>query len=74
MCYVRIPSGGLPMGREADLPAHPLTPNDNTPTARANHRKKQRFVIIRRSRCESCVAARRQNRLLERRVMSPPST
>jgi hypothetical protein len=32
--------GRFSNGREIDLPAHILTPNDNTAAYRANHRKK----------------------------------
>jgi hypothetical protein len=64
---------GFSMGREVDLPAHLLTPNDNTPAVRANHREKQRFEIIRRARCGAGVSACRQTKRRRRRNMSPPS-
>jgi hypothetical protein len=73
MCYVSIAIRGYSMGREVDLPAHLLTPNDNTPASRANHREKQRFETIRRIRCGAGVSARRQTKRGPRRNMSPPS-
>jgi len=64
-------SGSFRSGREVDLAAHPLTPNDNTAAYRANHRKKQRFETMRRALCGLGVSARRQSSLLRRRNISP---
>jgi hypothetical protein len=54
-------------GREIDLPAHILTPNDNTAASRANHRKKQRFQSMPRR------AARARRLCVQTAEAAPPA-